>query len=93
MFLDIGDTIERFVEEHKVGTNAWRRTGVLSFDGNTRLENKATYEKSSSTFEALTSTSFPMALLSNSVFHEISKDDQKRDMQGSRVDMPGKGSI
>lgn len=42
---NIGDTIERFVEEHNVGADAWRRTGILTFDGNTRLKEKVTYEK------------------------------------------------
>ena len=44
-FPDIGETIERFVQEHKVGADAWRRTGVLMFDGNTKLKEKVTYEK------------------------------------------------
>ena len=44
-FPDVGETIEKFVEEHQVGADAWRRTGVLTFDGNTKIENKVTYEK------------------------------------------------
>ena len=42
---DIGKTIEQFVQEHNVGADAWRRTGILTFDGNTRLKEKITYEK------------------------------------------------
>lgn len=42
---DIGKTIENFVEEHSVGADAWRRTGILTFDGNTRIKQKVTYEK------------------------------------------------
>ena len=42
---DIGKTIESFVQERKVGADAWRRTGVLTFDGNTRLKEKVTYER------------------------------------------------
>lgn len=45
MFPDIGETIENYVQEHKVGADTWRRTGVLTFDGNTKLSNKVTYEK------------------------------------------------
>ena len=45
IFPDIGETIEHFVEEHKVGADAWRRTGVPTFDGNTKLKEKVTYEK------------------------------------------------
>ena len=33
------------MQEHKVGADAWRRTGVLTFDGNTKLNDKVTYEK------------------------------------------------
>ena len=42
---DIGETIEAFVREHQVGADAWRRTGVLTFDGNTKVKEKVTYEK------------------------------------------------
>lgn len=41
----IGKVIEDFVSEHNVGADSWRRTGVLTFDGNTRLPQKVTYEK------------------------------------------------
>ena len=41
---NIGETIEKFVQERNVGADAWRRTGVLTFDGNTNLKQKATYE-------------------------------------------------
>lgn len=41
---DIGKVIESFVSEHNVGADAWRHTGVLTFDGNTRLRQKVTYE-------------------------------------------------
>ena len=44
-FPNIGETVQRFVEEHKVGADAWRRTGVLTFDGNTKLKDKVMYEK------------------------------------------------
>ena len=32
---DIGEVMEKFVNERKIGANAWRRTGVLAFDANT----------------------------------------------------------
>ena len=41
---DIGITMKKFAEEHNLGADAWRRTGVLTFDGNTSLKQKATYE-------------------------------------------------
>ena len=42
---NIGQTIESFVQDHQVGADAWRRTGVLTFDGNTKIKNKVTYQK------------------------------------------------
>jgi len=41
---DIGKTIETYVQDRNVGADAWRRTGVLTFDGNTSLKQKATYK-------------------------------------------------
>lgn len=37
--------IEHFVEERSVGADAWRRTGMLIFDGNKAVEQKVTYER------------------------------------------------
>ena len=42
---DIGKVIESFVQERNIGADAWRRTGVLTFDGNVRLREKVTYER------------------------------------------------
>ena len=42
---DIGKVIESFVSEHNIGADAWHRTSVLTFDGNTRLPKKVTYER------------------------------------------------
>ena len=44
-FPDIGQTIENYVKECNVGADAWRRTGVLTFDGNRRVKQKATYRR------------------------------------------------
>ena len=33
------------VEDCNIGADAWRRTGVLTFDGNTRVQKKVTYER------------------------------------------------
>ena len=44
-FPDIGQAIEAFVSESNVGANAWRRTGMLTFDGNLRIKQKVTYER------------------------------------------------
>lgn len=37
---DIGQTIEEFVKERSVGADAWRRTRVLTFDGNKAVKEK-----------------------------------------------------
>ena len=44
-FPGIGKEIERFVEERSVGADRWRRTGVLTFDGNKAVSKKVTYER------------------------------------------------
>ena len=38
----IGKDIEDFVTERSVGADAWRRTGVLTFDGNKPVKQKVT---------------------------------------------------
>lgn len=45
MYPDIGNTIEKFVEECNVGADSWRRTGLLTFDGNTKVGKKCTYKR------------------------------------------------
>ena len=42
-FPDIGETIESYVSECNVGADAWRRTGILTFDGNIKIREKVTY--------------------------------------------------
>ena len=44
-FPDIGQTIEEFVKQNNVGADQWRRTGVLTFDGNVRDAKRVTYER------------------------------------------------
>ena len=41
-FPNMGRDIEEFVRLHKVGDDAWRRMGVLMFDGDTKTGPKAT---------------------------------------------------
>lgn len=41
---DIGEAIEEYVRECGVGADAWRRTGVLTFDGNRKVRKKATFQ-------------------------------------------------
>ena len=42
---DIGNVIEKYVQDRNIGADAWRRTGVLTFDGNVHLKEKVTYER------------------------------------------------
>ena len=44
-FPHIGEMIEDYVKDHNVGADSWRRTGVLTFDGNAHLKEKVTYGK------------------------------------------------
>ena len=42
---EIGIEIEKFVKDCGVGADAWRRTGILTFDGNRKLQKKATFKR------------------------------------------------
>ena len=42
---NIGKEIESFVESRSVGADAWRRTGVFTFDGNKPIKDKVTFSK------------------------------------------------
>ena len=42
---NIGAVVEEFVQKTNVGADAWRRTGVLTFDGNVKLPQKVTYNR------------------------------------------------
>ena len=42
---DIGEVIEKFVAGRNIGADAWRRTGVLTFDGNARVGKKVTFSR------------------------------------------------
>ena len=44
-FPTIGKEIEDFVQSCNIGADAWRRTGVLTFDGNVRVKSKVTYTR------------------------------------------------
>ena len=44
-FPNIGKDIEKFVTEWNVGADYWRRTGVLTFDGNRNVKEKVTYNR------------------------------------------------
>ena len=45
MFPDIGTVIEDFVKENNVGADRWRRTGTLTFYGNTNVGKKVTFKR------------------------------------------------
>lgn len=44
-FPNTGRDIEEFVRSRKVGADAWRRTGILTFDGNVKTPPKVTYKR------------------------------------------------
>lgn len=44
-FPNIGKSIESYVSDANVGADAWRRTGMLTFDGNANIGQKVTYER------------------------------------------------
>ena len=42
---DIGKTIESYVWGARVGADSWQRTGLLTFDGNRKVNKKATFAR------------------------------------------------
>lgn len=42
---NLGKDIEAFVRDNRVGADAWRRTGVATFDGNLKSGQKVTYQR------------------------------------------------
>ncbi|CAB3979947.1 Hypothetical predicted protein [Paramuricea clavata] len=40
----IGEVVEEYVRSCRVGADAWRQTGVLTFDGNRKVKKKATFK-------------------------------------------------
>ena len=65
---DIGKSIEDFVSQRNIGADAWRHTGVLTFDGNIKLLMVAFR----STSKKSTHTSSRTVQWSNFVLHAIS---------------------
>ena len=43
-FPQIGKEIKQFVQDRSVGADAWRRTGVLTFDGRKEVKEKVTFQ-------------------------------------------------
>ena len=42
---DIGQMIENYLTSAGAGADSWRRTGVLTFDGNRKVQNKPTFSR------------------------------------------------
>ena len=42
---NLGKDIENFVHENRIGADAWRRTGVATFDGNIKSGRRVTYSR------------------------------------------------
>jgi len=57
-FPEIGKEIENFVHSRRVGADAWRRTGILTFDGNLKQGQKVTYKRIKKHLEEKYKTTF-----------------------------------
>ena len=87
---DIGKVIESFVSEHNIGADAWRRTGVLTFDGNNRLPKKVTLSVYAFTFKMYTNVishtgqwcSFALQGISGVCLHGVAKVTTHRARKG-----------
>ena len=42
---DVGHEIEEFIAANNVGTDKWRHTDLLTFDGSIKCLKKVTYER------------------------------------------------
>ncbi|XP_065884820.1 uncharacterized protein [Dysidea avara] len=82
-FPAIGKMIEDFVSAGSVGADQWRRTGVLTFDGNVKVGKKVTYQKIQQHLKKVYNTIaiFHMALLSSFAFHEIKGGNRHPDIR------------
>ena len=55
---EIGSVIEQFVQDCNIGADAWRRTGLLTFDGNKRVKQKCSYKAIKQHLESVYNRSF-----------------------------------
>ncbi len=55
---DIGKVIENFARERRIGADSWRRTGLLTFSGNTKHGPKLTYRRIKAHLEERYGTKF-----------------------------------
>lgn len=62
---DIGKSIEEFVKDNNVGADAWRRTGVLTFDGNRKRNKKVTFTQARFRLDTLATHSKHPVLTTN----------------------------
>lgn len=72
---DIGEKIEEYVKSCNVGADAWRRTGVLTFDGNSNVNKRSHMKEFVSIWSHTMAGTFLMALWFNSVLQEIEDID------------------
>ena len=79
---DIGEVIECFVKESGCGADKWRRTGVMTFDGNVRVNKKVTFERIREHLQYHYKKNLVMELLYNSVLREITGDCLPRGTKG-----------
>ncbi len=54
----MGKDIEAFVKENRIGADAWRRTGVATFDGNLKRGPRVTYQRIKEHLEKKYETTF-----------------------------------
>ena len=72
----IGKDIEGFVKSKKVGADAWRRTGVLTFDGVITRAKKVTYKN---IFRKNMVARLVMVLSYSCVSFEVNEEFQRED--------------
>ena len=91
----IGKVIEEYVQSRNVGADAWRRTGVLTFDGNRKLKKKQRIHGYNPILKTCLSAKLDLEQLFNCVWQEISVDcllSVTKGLQKLHQGVQGKGS-
>ena len=72
-FLNLRKNIGDFVQDNRVGADAWRRTGVATFDGNMKSGPRVTYQRIKEHLERKCQRKFSYGAIVQQIFQTLSK--------------------
>ena len=83
---NLGKDIDQFVRDNRVGADAWRRTGVATFDGNLKRGPRVTYQRIKEHLQMKYNTTFSYgAIVQLSVVKNKRKKSAKRYWEAANV--------